>query len=491
MLNVCRNWLQNARKALSLTITLASLFLLSPRAFADNLSAGPLYDKFPLTIGEGQRTEIMGPFYYREQNGDVRSWGLPPFFSSESDPTIEECEDYSLYPIFSYVKYGTQYRAQFCQLLSFAGGEDPDHLAPRRFWLFPIYFQQRCADSNEDYTAVFPFYGHLRNVLFRDRIYFVMFPAYSRTQKKDVVNDNYFYPFYNVRHGTGMQGWQFWPFYGAERKVVTLATNQWGMLETNGGHVHTFILWPFDIRQDNGIGTDDPEKIRAYIPFYCEQRSPQRDWTAVLWPFFNWADDREKKYKEWDMPWPLIVVARGEGKTATRVFPFFGKARNSSLEDNFYFWPIYKYNAIHAPPLERRRTRIAFFLYQNTSDRSTETGQVRRRVDLWPFFVYRHDLDGDTRLQALALLETFFPDSPGIERTWSPLWSVWRSERNAATGDNSQSCLWNLYRRDVSSGRKKISCFFGLYQYQRDANEKSLRLFYFPVMKRTAPPSGQ
>ncbi|HEX3625077.1 MAG TPA: hypothetical protein VH280_06615 [Verrucomicrobiae bacterium] len=450
--------------------------------FGDDFSAGPIFDRFPLTIGEGHRTEILGPIYYNELNDTSRTWAFPPFFSRQADPTIDELEIQSLYPVFSYVKYGTQYRAQFFQLFSVAGGENPNNVQAHRLWLFPVYFQQRSSNTNENYTAVFPFYGNLKNFLFRNQIHFVMFPAYSQTHLKDVVNYNYFYPFYNVRYGNGMHGWQFWPFYGTEHKVVTLVTNTWGV-ETSGGHDHRFIMWPIHFRENNGIGTDNPEKLRADIPFYVSTRSPKRDWTSVLWPFFNRIDDRERKYREWEMPWPIIVVAHGPGKHALRIFPFYNHAYNDSLTDTFYAWPFYKYDSIYAPPLDRRRTRILFFLYQNTFEQHTVTRKFKRRVDLWPLALYTHDFDGSTRLQLLALAETFFPNSPGIERTWSPLWSVWRSEKNPTTEANSQSLLWNLYRRDASPGRKKISCMFGLYQYESNPEGKKLRLFYIPVRK--------
>lgn len=480
MLKIAKHRPKTVNKALSITITLAAFFLSGWSSFGDGLSAGPAIDTFPLTIGTGWRTESFGPFYYNEHNDSENVWALPPFFSHQEEPAIDEFEDLSLYPVFSYVKYGTQYRAQFIELFSIAGGENPGNVQAHRLWLFPIYFQQRSSRTNDNYTAVFPVYGHLKNFLFRDEIFFVMFPGYSQTRLKDVVNDNYFFPFYNVRHGNGMHGWQFWPFYGTEHKVVTLVTNTWGV-ETNGGHDQSFIMWPVHFRQNNGIGTDNPEKLRADLPFYATVRSPKRDSTSVLWPFFNWINDRERKYREWEAPWPLIEAAHGPGKTALRIFPFYNHAYNDELTDNFYAWPVYKYNSIYAPPLDRRRTRIAFFLYQNTIEKNTGTGEFKRRVDFWPFAVYHHNFDGSTSLQLLALAETFFPDSPGIERNWSPLWSIWRSEKDPAAGKNSQSCLWNLYRRGVAPGTKKISCFFGLYQYQTNATEKKVRLFYIPV----------
>lgn len=482
MLNLVGYGLKSPCKALALTLTLAALFLVSPDAFSSDFSAGLLYDQFPLTLGDGQRTEILGPFYYNEQNGTKNTWAFPPFFSREADTSIDQTEHDFLYPLFTFVTYGTQYRAQFFQLFSVTGGEDTRNLK-HRITIFPIYFRQRAPDTNDNYTAVFPIYGHINDRLFRDRIFFVMFPAYGQTWKKDVVNYNYFYPFYNWRYGNGLYGWQLWPFYGREHKDVTTVTNTWGV-ETVGGHDQYFVLWPFYFWQNNDFGTENPSKVRACLPFYDFYRSPQRDTTTYFWPFFTHVDDRGQKYREWQLPWPFFMFAHGEGKTMTSVFPFYRRAYNQTYEDDFLLWPLFKYNAVHAPPLERHRSRIVFFLYQNTSDQNTETGKIRRRVDLWPLYVYHRDFDGGTRLQILALIESFYSDNRGVMRNWSPLWSVWRSENNPVTKASSQSFLWNLYRRDVSRDAKKISCFFGFYQYQSNQSSKKVRLFYIPIINR-------
>ena len=485
MLTLLKYGQKSLYKALSLTLTLAALFFASSWAFGGDFSAGFIYDQFPLTIGSGQRTEILGPLYYHELDESNRTIAFPPFFSREKDPTIPATQDNILYPLFRIVKYQTQYRAQFLQIISFSGGENSRtngfHEA-RRFTIFPLYFQQRGPYTNDNYTAVVPFYGHLQNRLFRDRIFFVMFPIYGQTWKKDVVNYNYVWPFFNVRHGDGMSGWQFWPLYGSEHKVVTTVTNNWDIIETVGGHDQYFALWPFYFHENNNIGTENPEKIRTLIPFYIVVRSPHRDETCILWPFFNTIDDRVKKYREHEMPWPFIVVARGEGKTMTRVFPFFQKAYNDTYRDNFYIWPLYTYKSTYAPPLDRHRTRILFFFYQDIADRNTETGHEDRQWHLWPLFVRHEYLDGSTRLQLIAPLESILPSSPAIERNWSPLWSIWRQENNPNTGANSQSFLWNLYRRDASPDAKKISCLFGLYQYRSNPDLKQVRLFYIPVI---------
>jgi hypothetical protein len=449
----------------------------------NNFHAGPLFDQFPLTLDSGQRTEAVGPLFYNQQLDSEKTWALPPFFSHDTDPAVESREDDFLYPLLTYEYFGKEYRWQFFQLFAFAGGKDSQDYEKRRVTIFPIYFQQRSPVTNENYTALFPIYGHYQDHLFRDEVFFVLFPLYSETRKKDVVNYNYLYPFFNARHGDGMRGWQFWPLVGHEHKNVTTSTNGFGDVEIVGGHDDFFALWPIYFKQNDGIGTDDPEKSRAVIPLYSILRSPKRDSTTVLWPIFTWTDDRGNKYREWDSPWPLIVFARGEGKTTTRIWPLFSHAHNATLESDFYLWPLYKYNRIHSDPLDQQRTRILFYLFSNLTEKNTETGKQTQRVDLWPLFTWHRDFNGNNRLQIPAPLEPVLPDNRGIERNWSPLWSFWRSENNVQNGASSQSLFWNFYRLDRTSTSKKCSLLFGLFQYQSDGANKKFRLFYIPVFK--------
>jgi hypothetical protein len=402
------------------------------------------------------------------------------------DPGTESVEFDFVYPIVTYSRYGGQYRWQFFQLLSFAGGPTQEESARNRFTIFPFYFQQRSSVPDENYTALIPLYGHLKNRLFRDEVFFVMLPFYVQSRKRDVVTDNYVYPFFHLRHGDGLQGWQFWPLVGHEHKEVTTRTNGFGEAETVGGHDKLFVLWPFFANQTMGIGTDEKIWQQELLPAYSLYRSPKRDVTTVLWPFFSRIDDREKKYREWEVPWPFIVIARGEGKTTTRFLPLFSRAHSPEIESDFYLWPVYKYKRIHSDPLDLQRTRILFFLYSDTIAKNTETGATKRRTDLWPLFTHRRDLNGNTRLQVLAILEPYLPGSRKIERDYSPVWSIWRSEKNAQTRAASQSLLWNLYRRETAPTSKKCSVLFGLFQYRSDTEGKHVRLFYIPIVKKGA-----
>jgi hypothetical protein len=443
--------------------------------------AGPLFDEFDLTLASGHRREAMGPFYYSEEQDTQRTWAIPPLFSHTEDPATESEEFDVAYPLITYDRYGDQYRWHIFQLLSFAGGPTQQETARERVTVFPIYFQQRSSVPSENYTAVLPFYGHLKNRLFRDEIFFVMFPFYIQSRKADVVTDNYVYPLFHLREGNALRGWQFWPLVGREHKEITTRTNSFKEVQVIGGHDKLFVLWPLFFQQKTGIGTDNPEWTQGSLPAYTFLRSPKRDSTTVLWPFFSLIDDREKKYREWEALWPFVIVARGQGKTTTRVFPFFSRAQSEFLESAFYLWPVYKYNRVHADPADRRRTRICLFLYSDVTEKNTETGKARRRAECWPLYTYRRDFDGNNRLQILAPLEPFVPNNKSIERDYSPLWSVWRSERNPKSGTASQSLLWNLYRRETTPVSRKSSLLFGLFQTQRDARGHHVRLFYLPL----------
>lgn len=453
---------------------------------SDWLHAGLLYDDFSLTLSSGHRTEALGPLFYSEENESQKSWGVPPLCWGLHDPATDVEKFGFGYPVLTYNRYGTEYRWQLLQLLSFAGGRNQRDDASERFTIFPFYFSQRSADTNQNYTAFLPFYGHLKNRLFTDEIFVFMFPLYGQSRKADVVTDSYLFPIVHLRHGNSLYGWKVFPFAGHEHKDITTRTNGFGDVQNIPGHDSGFVLWPFYFYRHSGIGTDNPQDEQALLPFYSYLRSPHRDSTTVIWPLITHVTDREKKYREWQTPWPLIIFARGEGKTTSRVWPFFSNAKNPTQESAFYLWPVYKFNRVHGATMDRSRTRILLFLYSDTNQKNLETGKARRRRDFWPLFTQTRDYNGNNRLQIFAPLEPILPFSESVEREYSPVWSLWRAEKNPRTGAASQSLLWNLYRRDTTPTSKKCSLLFGLFQYQSSSEGRQMRWFNLPVMKSAA-----
>ena len=442
--------------------------------------ADDFYTNFSLTLSPSANRTAVGPFFYFDDTDDVDTWAIPPLLSHAESDTLDFDEWDLLYPVITLDRFGNEYRFQIFQLFSLSGGGTQHETNYHRFSLFPFYFQQRSKVPDRNYTALVPIGGRIRNRFFRDDIRFALFPIWSRTQKRDVVTYNYVYPFVHFRKGDLMGGWQVWPLIGHEVREAAQRTNRLDLVETIPGHDKWFVLWPFWFYQRAGISSENPSKDHAFLPIYSVKRSASKDVTTAPWPIgFSYIDEREKKYREWGFPWPFFVVARGE-KTTTRFWPLFSRAKDATKESNFYLWPVYKYNRITAPSVDRERTRIMLFLYSATTQKNIESGQVAKRRDFWPLYSYRQDLEGNRRFQTLALLEPILPASKSIERNYSHLWSLWRSEHNPRTGAVYQSLLWDLYRRQSTPETKKLSFLFGLFKYQSSPEGKHYRVFFVP-----------
>lgn len=449
---------------------------------ADEIALGPLYQDFRLTLDAGDRTEAVGPFYYCERLEDSKLWAVPPVMSYESSSSVDYGRFEFLWKAITYRRYGDEYRFQILQLFNVAGGGTQSETNVHRFTLFPLYFHQWSDIPERNYWALVPIYGTIKDRLFRDEIRFALFPLYGRTRKRDLVTDNYLYPVFHRRRGDGLTGWQAWPLVGYEHKDLTWKTNAWGDAEVVGGHDKSFALWPLYLHQHTDVGTTNEARTETLMPFYSFSHAPQRTSESFLWPFgVTHIIDRERKYEEWQAPWPLIVFAHGEGKTTRRVFPFFSQSHNATLTSDWYAWPLYKLNRFETESQARERMRILLFLYSDVRATNKEAQKSLRQIDLWPLFTARRDFEGRSRLQLLSLIEPILPNNRGVENNLSPLWSLWRSEKNRQTGATSQSLLWNLYRRETAPERRKCSLLFGLFQYQSGPTGKRWRLFYLPL----------
>ena len=477
----------------TLVLLIFSVCLQSARAQDESFHVfGPIFSEYRLTLEPGERTELLGPLFGWQEADETRLFRFSPVFSVAKNPRIPFTEFEVLYPILTGDYFGPEYRLQFFQLLSIGGGQTSEGPDKRRFTIFPIYFQQRSSDPDLNYTAIVPFYGRLKNRLFRDEVFFIMLPLYLQTVKREVVTDNYLFPFFHLRHGPGLEGWQLWPLVGKEHKEVTYTTNMWKETVVVPGHDKFFLLWPIYFNNTLGIGTTNVQEQLLVLPFYASQVSSNRISKNYGWPLgFTHTIDRVRQYEEWGAPWPLIVFARGEGKTVNRIWPLFGQARNPILQSDFYLWPIYKYNRATAPPLDRERTRILLFLYSDLIERDLTNNTALQRRDLWPLFTWRKDHQDKERLQVLAPLEPLLPNNKSIERLYSPVWSVYRQEENPLTGASSKSFLWNLFYCEHRPEERKHSFLFGMFQHHKTPERTRWRLFYIPFTTGRNGESGE
>ena len=449
------------------------------------VEAGPAWHDFPLTLQPGTGTEAFGPIWGQEQGDGARTWRFSPLISHHEDAGTERSEYEALYPLFTYDRFGTEYAARFLQFFELTGSTTVDGEARDRRTIFPFFFYQKSTNPTNGYFAILPFYGHVRNRLFRDEVSFVLAPLWVSSKKRDVQTDNLLLPFFSWRHGGGVRGWQVWPIIGSEKKEVTHRKDADGEDEVIPGYSRQFFPLPFFIHESTGLGTDSAITNRFYFPFYTQTRSAAMDHTSVM--FFGHRTNRVDQFSEWSTPWPFIGWANGPGKTARRLFPLFGHAHSPSLSSDFVLWPLYTHKGAHGPAFQRDRTRLLYFAYSDQRLANPDTGDEFRRRDLWPLFTYRRDLNGQKRLQILAPAEPLLPNNKSMERLYSPVWSLYRAESDPKTQRASQSLLWNLWRRDVTADTRRTSLLFGVIKTEKSAAGRQWRFFWRPLPSQAKP----
>ena len=388
----------------------------------------------------------------------------------------------------TYDRYGDQYRWQFFQLLSFAGGPTQRETARDRFTLFPLYFQQRSSDPSENYTAVFPLYGHLKHRLFRDEIFFVMFPLYSETRKKDVVTDNYLWPVFSLRHGDGLARLEV-VAAGRERAQRCHHSNQ-----------------RFQRRDNHWRARQLFHALAVVLQHQERDRHHERAVAAGVHPRLQRAALAAARL---DHRYLALLQPRGRpGEEIPRV----GRALAAG----------------RVRPRRRQDTRRAFG--RSTATRTTRrwraisgsgrytntTACIRRRwtagarafassfTPTWRRRTPRPRRCGgglsSGRSSPTAATSTETADckswpcsNPSFQETRTLSAIIRRSGRsggprqNPRAGASSQSLLWNLYRHDTTPDTKKCSLLFGLFQYQSSPEGKQMRLFYIPLNRAKAP----
>ncbi|MBW2476512.1 MAG: hypothetical protein JRE63_04210 [Deltaproteobacteria bacterium] len=411
----------------------------------------PLVDSRSSSAINYQSFHLIGPLLKYETKDNETEYAFRPFFYHAKDNQGTSMTEF-LYPIFRKQKDKETSTWHFLRLINVDSG--PDEMKGfEKSYLFPFIFSGDHRERGE-YFAIFPLGGTLYGWFGRDEIEFYLFPLYGRTQRNGTRIDNVLWPFFAEISGESETGFKFWPLYGKSRK--------------DGHYQKSFFLWPIFFSEDLDLNTPNPVSKRAVFPLYYSKESSNLSHRVILWPFFSWKDDREKGYKERWTPWPLVRRMSGNDHNGVRNLPFYADETRGDLRNRWYLWPIYKIEEMHTELIDRRRDRILFFLYSDLIEHKIELDRTKRQIALWPFFGYQR-IDEVSHLYLLALLESFFPDNEGIERSWAPLWRLYQKKWDQH-GNSATSLLWNLYWSE-KRGSNLAWELFPLFEYRRVKDE--------------------
>jgi hypothetical protein len=462
------------RWAAIVLLVLAGMLGLPAQGRAED-EAGPplnLWPVFDVRTDPLERARVrtgVGPLVHssRSLDGDIEEFALRPLFFWRGDKAARTSEWEFLYPLATYRRQEADWDFQFLQLLNARAEGSPEAGRGEQSGFFPFYFRG-VRETGEPYFGILPLWGKVYDRLFWEEFEWVLFPFYARTVRAGAQTSYFPWPLVSVTRGLHPEdqhrGFRIVPLYGEEVK--------------EGAFEKYFVLWPLILYQRTGLDGEEPEELRAFFPLYVARRSPKFDQTTVLWPLFTHTDDRAKHYEQWDVVWPIVKYARGEGRQALFIFPLYMHDRKL-LRDEFLFreiryedlgvlFPLFVRQTEEVIGSRKVRHRILWYLYSDTEEEGRDGST--RRIDAWPFLRYDRDREGTVILQTLALLEAFLPRNEWIERNYSPLWALYTYRANPA-GESVRSFLWNLVRHEDTHAGRSIEVLGPVFAYRETGDD--------------------
>ena len=422
--------------------------------------------------------EGLGPFFYWKKDVDQKEWGLRPLFywtGNESD-SLGRLE--FLYPFGKVeVKEGdtkgylfplSTYREQ-----EFYGKKKWD------FQFFPFFIGEN--EKGEDYYGLFPVFGTLLDRYGKDEIRFFLWPLYGESTSDGDWTTDVLWPFFSFTGGEKKKGFRVWPFYG-EKEEFGVSRSE-------------FVLWPIFFNKTKNLDTEDPIKEWAIFPFYVSKESNYFESETYLWPLFTHAKEQRSGFEQWDLPWPLFRIFKGENLYGIRFFIIYGYKEKGDSRRIYVFYPFFGYDEDRVNEIEEKTYRILFSRIRTIDgDQGIQKGRSYR---IWPLLDYDIEESGDETFNTFYLLP--FKEK-GLERNIFPLFHFYRWGKDPQ-GNISSSLFWGLYRRIRKEGLdywevahligvkkepegKTLSLFKGLFRYKKEGETSEIRLFYIPFRMR-------
>jgi hypothetical protein len=186
------------------------------------------------------------------------------------------------YPLLTYERYGTEYRWQLGQLFSLAGGQESAGFRQKALHRVPDLFPATFAGSQMKITPRSSLLRPSPEPVVSGQNFLRDVSDLQRDPQKGCRHRQLSFSLFDLRHGDGMHGWQFWPLVGTEHKDVTTQTNGFGDVETSAVTTNFFALWPIHFWQNTASAPTTRKNSGPICRFTAIRARPTRFDLRVL-----------------------------------------------------------------------------------------------------------------------------------------------------------------------------------------------------------------
>lgn len=437
---------------------------------------------------EEQTENCFYPIVEKKSNNAETVQFLRPFGVQYKSVGEERTESYFLYP------FGRDYRekericwSNFFGLFNYDWRFSSEKQY-REGQFLPFGFFRKGYGLESDYAAVWPLGGTVKNFLGKDRSDWFLWPLWIKTYKGEQVNYWTPWPFVTVRKGDS-QGFALWPLGGHFYK--------------ENAYDERYAIWPLFYRHQYW----QPEESlkTGFLPLYAYEKTANVKDLSIIWPIWGHRWEKHPHYEEHRILWPLWVQGRGDTRLINRWAPFHTYSENKAHKSNkeWFLWPFIKQQNWIEQSVAIHQEQFLYFLFWHQEQKNAQTGEfLGNKTHFWPFYSYWNNGKGHEQVQALSPFEVFFPNNKMIREIYTPLFSLYRYEKDGNT--IRQSFLFKLFyeKQDPLGQHLKYSIFLeyknkpqekyfsllkGLLEYKRIKEEKSFRVFWFTLKKKDRP----
>lgn len=442
-------------------LAFASLLLALTSLRGEEENVWPFYVR--RAAGDTTALQAAGPLFFQQAGpGSYAQQGLRPFFMETVSDGVREGS--FLYPFFTWRRQAGHRSFSFFQLVN-TRADEADGAAPAeaRFDVWPFWFSRDTGDPATSYSAFFPFGGVIKNRLGHDRIAFTLFPLYAHTEKAGRHVTHAPWPVIRLIAGDGHHGFEAWPLFGRAARA--------------GDYDRQFWLWPLFYKSARNLSEPVPEVKVGALPFYTRDTGPGYRNENYAWPFFGYSDRTAPyRYHETRWLWPFLVQGRGDERYVNRWAPLYTHSVIKGTDKTWLLWPLYRNQRWSADGLAQEKTQLLFFFFWSLEQRSPDhpAGPAASKTHLWPLFSAWDNGAGHRQVQALSPFEVFFPNNLTVRRLWSPLFALYRYERQPDTTER-HALLWDAvtWRRGPAAREFHLGPLAG---YTADATQERLAL---------------